>query len=144
MRTHTKGKPEMGRRFAIVIGVVAVGAMALGAAAAPAVVEYGTKLTITHERGTDRGALWHGGLKSGGGRKCMEGRRLVMFRERRGPDRELGNDLTKFQSNNHFWNWEVFAPEDGRVYAKVMPKVGDGFVCRADRSRTIVNGRGVK
>ena len=149
MRAYTKGKHEMGKRFALVIGVAAAGVIALGAqtvmaqtaAAAPGVVEYGTKLTITHERGTDRGALWHGGLKSGGGRKCMESRRVVLFRERRGPDRELGNQVSKFQSNNHWWNWEVFAPEGGRVYAKAMPKVGDGFVCRADRSRTIENGR---
>ena len=31
MRAHTKGKHEMGRRFAIVIGVAAAGVMALGA-----------------------------------------------------------------------------------------------------------------
>jgi hypothetical protein len=32
------------------------------------------------------------------------------------------------------------APQRGRVYARVTPKVGDGFVCRADRSRIIKNG----
>ena len=50
----------MGKRFAIVIGLAATGVMALGAQtgpAAPAVVEYNTKLTISHERSTDRGAL---------------------------------------------------------------------------------------
>jgi hypothetical protein len=31
MRAHTKGKHEMGRRFAIVIGVAAAGVIALGA-----------------------------------------------------------------------------------------------------------------
>ena len=31
MRAHTKGKQKMGKRFAILIGVAAVGVMALGA-----------------------------------------------------------------------------------------------------------------
>ena len=31
MRAHTEGKDEMGKRFAIVIGVAAAGVMALGA-----------------------------------------------------------------------------------------------------------------
>ena len=45
----TEGKDEMGKRFAIVIGVAAAGVMALGpqtAAAAPDVVKYDTKLTL--------------------------------------------------------------------------------------------------
>jgi hypothetical protein len=132
----------MGKRFAIVIGMAAAGVMALGAqtaAAAPAVVEYGTKLTITHEgHSTDRGVLWHGGLRSGGHRKCVEGRRVVLFRERRGPDRELGNDpKPQFTAAKRWFNWRVVAPEGGRVYAKVMPKVGDGFVCGGDRSGSL-------
>ena len=32
MRAHTEGKGEMGKRFAIVIGVAVAGVMALGAA----------------------------------------------------------------------------------------------------------------
>ena len=44
MRAKTKGKHEMGKRFAIVIGVAAAGVMALGAqtgtAASEGVVEY--------------------------------------------------------------------------------------------------------
>jgi hypothetical protein len=36
MRAHTKGKDEMGKRFAIVIGVAAAGVMALGAQTAVA------------------------------------------------------------------------------------------------------------
>ncbi len=53
MRAKTKGKHEMGKRFAIVIGVAAVGVMALGAqtvaqtaAQPPAVVKYDTTLVI--------------------------------------------------------------------------------------------------
>jgi len=147
MRAQTKGKNEIGRRFAVVIGVAAAGVMALGAqtgtAASEDVVSYGTKLTITHEGQSqkDRGVLWHGGLRSGGDRRCVEGRRVVLFKKRPGPDRELGYDQNpEFTSAKRWFNWEVVAPVGGRVYAKVTPKVGDGFVCRADRSRTIKNG----
>jgi hypothetical protein len=141
MRAHTKGKHEMGRRFAIVIGVAAAGVMALGAqtaAAAPDAVKYNTKLTITHEgHHTNRGVLWHGGLRSEA-RKCVEGRRVVLFKERRGPDRKLGNDRNQFRHNAEarWFTWKVVAPERGRVYAKAK----ETPVCRADRSRTIENG----
>jgi hypothetical protein len=131
----------MGKRFAIVIGVAAAGVMALGAqtaVAAPGVVKYDTKLTITDEGGD----LWHGGLK-GGGRKCVEGRRVVLFRERRGADRKLGSDRNQFRRNREarWFTWGVRAPvpKGGRVYARAKVRVGDGFVCRADRSRTITS-----
>jgi hypothetical protein len=143
MRAHTNGKNEKGKRFATVIGVAAAGVMALGAqtaTAAPDVVKYDTKLTITHERDTDRGALWHGGLRSEA-RKCVEGRRVFLFRERRGADRKLGSDRNQFRPAEARWfTWGVRAPIRGHVYAKVRPEVGAGFVCRADRSRTIENG----
>jgi hypothetical protein len=41
MRAHTEGKYELGRRFAIMIGVAAAGVMALGAQTATAGVEPG-------------------------------------------------------------------------------------------------------
>jgi hypothetical protein len=51
----------MGKRFAIVIGVAAVGVMALGAQTATAdVVKYDTKLRVTKERGL----FYHGWVKS--------------------------------------------------------------------------------
>jgi hypothetical protein len=143
MRAHTKGKHEMGKRFAIAIGAAAAGVMALGAltgAAASDVVSYGTELTITHERSTDRGVLWHGGVRSN--RKCRVGREVIVFKKRPGPDRKLGADRTTLGASAYNWfAWRVVAPEDGHVYAKVSPKVGDGFVCRGDRSPTIENGR---
>ena len=72
---------RLGRRFAIVIGVAATGVMALGAqtaAAAPNVIKYDTKLTITREghHSPDCGepppktsrrpscVLWHGWVES--------------------------------------------------------------------------------
>ena len=144
MRADTKKKHNMGKRFAIVIGVAAAGLMALGAqtgAAATGVVEYNTKLTITHEgHRSDRGVLWHGGLRSGGDRKCVEGRRVVLFKKRPGPDRELGYDRNpEFHPNPRWFNWTVVAPGHGRFYAKVTPKVGDGFVCRGDTSGSLLD-----
>ena len=55
MRANTKKKHGMGKRFAIVIGVAAVGVMALGAqtgaqtARRPGRREHNTKLTISPE-----------------------------------------------------------------------------------------------
>jgi hypothetical protein len=143
MRANTKKKHGMGKRFAVVIGVAAAGVMVLGAqtgAAASGVVSYGTELTIIHEGGSDRGVIWHGGVRSN--RKCRLGREVILFRKRPGPDRKLGADRTTVGANAHNWfAWRVVAPEDGHVYAVVSPKVDDGFVCRGDRSRTFVNGR---
>jgi hypothetical protein len=134
MRAHTKKKHAMGKRFAVVIGVAAVGVTALGAQTVMA--------------GKDRTGLvpWHGGLGSEV-RKCVDGRRVILFKQRPGPDRKLGSDRIKQlgeaadPAGPGWFRWYIWAPMGGRVYAKVMPKVGDGFVCRADRSRTIVNGR---
>jgi RTX calcium-binding nonapeptide repeat (4 copies) len=155
MRANTK-KHGMGKRFAIVIGVAAVGVMALGAqtaAPAQAIVKYDTKLTITHEAGDPAG--WHGRVLTDR-KECMGGRRVVLFKREPGADRKLGTDRSFFDP--HVWIsgtlpdgtpvygpagvWGVKpAPLDGRVYARISPKVGDGFVCRADRSRTIIGGK---
>jgi hypothetical protein len=120
-------------RWAVVIGVAAVGVMALGAqtAAAPGVHNYDTKLTITF----DFRRLFHGEVKSKV-HKCELRRRVVLFKERRGADRKLGAD----QSGPH-GDWGIAASRrksqhGDRVYAKVK-RSGDGFVCRADRSETI-------
>ena len=148
MRAETKGKHGMGKRFALVIGVAAVGVMALGAqtvmaqtaAEASDVVSYDTRLRITHERDSHGRALWHGGLRSSR-QGCRVGREVILFRKRPGPDRKLGADRTTRGANWNFWAWSMRAPIRGRVYARVSRKVGDGFVCRADRSITIVNWR---
>jgi hypothetical protein len=53
MRAHAEGKYEMGKRFAIVIGVAAAGVMALGAqmatAGEPALQLSGAKTQNPHE-----------------------------------------------------------------------------------------------
>jgi hypothetical protein len=159
MRAHTKGKHGIRKRFAVVIGVAAVGVMALGAqtvmaqtaAQPPAVVKYDTRLDITHEAGPNDGVtsrpskrrpgsvLWHGGVESDR-TECLGGRRVILFKKQRGADRKLGTDRSRFHPDYGEGGWGLRAPTLGRVYARVTPKVGDGFVCRADRSRTIING----
>jgi hypothetical protein len=135
MRAHGN-EGRLGRRFAIVIGLAALGVMALGAqttAAAPDVVKYDTKVTIDRESHPEDGVLWHGGLKSKA-RKCVEGRRVVLLRQRPGPDRRLGS--SDAMAGGFGWAWEVMAPTNGRVYAKAK----ETPVCRADRSEIIENG----
>ena len=127
----------MSKRFAIVIGVGAAGVMALGpqtAAARPDFFKYDTKVTIDRSRhGGDGEADWHGGLKSKA-RKCVEGRRVVLLRQRPGPDRRLGS--SDAMAGAFGWAWEVMGPMNGRVYAKAK----ETPVCRADRSTIIENG----
>ena len=133
----------MGKRFAIVIGVAAAGVMALGAQMAAAVVEYDTKLTLTK----DQGANYHGFVKSDSDRdpeydsakavkKCMEGRRVVVWKLRPGADRKLGTERTEFQPYLGWGNWWLYVDRDygDRVRAQVKRKVRDGYVCRADRA----------
>jgi hypothetical protein len=155
MRAHTEGKDDMGRRFAIVIGAAAAGVMALGAqttAAAPDVVKYDTELTITK----DGGGLYHGGVQSDRDRnpeydpanavtKCMDGRRVTLFKRRPGADRKLGTARSKFRPDYGEGIWGVEVRQSGLlhrggVYVKVKPKVRDGYVCRADRSETMTGG----
>ena len=150
MRAHGN-EGRLGGRFAIVIGVAAAGVMALGAqtaTAAPEVVKYNTKLTITREGHhsphcgepppkTSRRpscVLWHGWVESEV-RECMEGRRVILFKQQRpGADRRIATMRSVFRPDYGKGIWGWLAPTVGRLYAKVRPKVGDGFVCRADRS----------
>ncbi|MGC1813831.1 MAG: hypothetical protein WA696_06805 [Solirubrobacterales bacterium] len=141
MRAETKGKHGMGTRFAVVIGVAAAGVMALGAqtgtAASEGVVEYKTTLTIYKD-----GAELHGQVRSGV-RECWQGREVIVFKKRPGPDRKLGATRSGPQAKSHNWRfWVKGANKEanekvlrgGDVYAQVTPKMGDGFVCRADTS----------
>jgi len=131
----------MGKRFAIVIGVAAAGVMALGAQPATADSRYRTHLTIT----ADRGPLFHGFVDVRGGedvRKCEVERRVVLFRQRPGPDAELGTDRSEPTSHHSGgWGVKVHRAQLGwRVYAKVQREGGDRYVCLADRSETYTWG----
>ncbi|HEY6652547.1 MAG TPA: hypothetical protein VI028_00325 [Solirubrobacterales bacterium] len=134
MRAETKGKHEIRKRFAILFCVAATGVMALGAqmgAQVPDVVSYGTKVTILKDQRT-----LHGRVRSEGGSKCRVGREVILFRKRPGPDRKLGADRSgPGHGPAFFWAVKVKNREiKGPLYAKVTPKVGDGFVCRGDTS----------
>ena len=114
------------------------GVMALGAqtpAAAPGVVKYDTESYITKEY-----RIVEGGVESEV-RKCMEGRRVILFKLRPGTDRKIGTARTVFKYGRGDWGVlkSSLKLQDGRyrLYAKVRRKVGDQFVCRADRSANI-------
>jgi hypothetical protein len=124
----------MGKRFAIVIGVAATGVMALGAqtAAAPSdVVKYDTRVTIAE----DRSGL-HGFVKSEV-KKCMDGRRVLVFNRQDGADRKLGTARSDFDPRGFRHQrgavWGLHGTHAHHVYAKVRREVHDGYVCRGDR-----------
>ena len=145
MRAHGTER-RMGKRFAIVIGVAALGVVALGAAASAGVVKYDTKLTLTKEGGGRLAGLYHGKVLSDSDHnpgydpanwvtKCMDGRRVVLFKRRPGADRRLGSDRSGGRHDAH-GGWGVLVSRDlgNHVWAKVKPKVRDRYVCRADRA----------
>jgi hypothetical protein len=117
------------KRFAVVIGVAAVGVMALGAQTAFAAT-YNTKLTI---RECAREHFICGDLTSGGRKKCELGRRVTLFKQKPGADRKLGGTVRK-GADDLALGIRLPQAKGWRVYATVSPKVGDGFVCSGDRS----------
>ena len=145
----------MGKRFAIVIGVAAAGVMALGTQTATAVPKYDTELTIrqTQEDGPFLGTVWSERVplslqdRENLVRECMNGRRVALFKQRPGADRKLGIDISSggdpTNPNTRSGDWQVSAPKGALrhadpVYAKARRKVGDGFVCHAERSNRIL------
>jgi hypothetical protein len=77
----------------------------------------------------------------------MDGREVILFKQRLGADLMLATAQSQFIPRYGKGDWEVPGAEGkgparhhARVYAKVTPKVGDGFVCRGDRSATICTG----
>jgi hypothetical protein len=144
MRAKTKGKHEIRKRFAVVIGVAAGGLMALGAqvaAPAQAVVKYDTKVTLrlhSHERFI----YW---VQSRGS-TCERGRRVVLFEVRPGGDSKLGTARSKYRSGRSA-DAVIIAKKAGDdvVYAEVRREVHDEFVCGGDRSELHDDrvGRGV-
>ena len=147
MRAHGR-KCDMRKRFAILIGVAASGVMAFGAQTGAAtsedVVTYDTEVGIYRSLNA---RWWVGPLDSRPQalKRCVVGREVIVFRKRPGPDRKLGATRSYLRHEGgrvtRWGQWKVRAPDRGRVYAKVTPKVGDGFVCRADYSRVVLNGR---
>ena len=136
MRANTKKKHNMGKRFAILIGVAATGVMALGAqtaAPAQAVVKYDTKVTLgLHDH--DRFTYW---VQSKVKKACERGRRVDLFAVRPGADRRVGTARSKYRHGRaRGANAVITARKGGRGawYAKVRREVHDQFVCGGDRS----------
>jgi len=121
-------------RAAMPIVLVAVLALTAGAARAE-VEKFDSRATIGIAV-----PLYHGKVKADAP-KCVRNRRVVLFERRSGPDRKVGTDRT-----NRRGRWKVkvavdeLEPQD-RFYAKARRKLnivsGDGYVCRADRSKTV-------
>ena len=107
--------------------------------------EYGTSLTIA--RDLDR--LYHGTVRSklNG---CSVGRRVVLFEQRRGRDRELGvtrsgvapsviDAVGLFPEKD----WAIYPDKaitlhrGARLYAEAPREERSGYACRADRSKVL-------
>ena len=70
---------------------------------------------------------------------------MVLFKQRPGADRKLGVSRSVIRDRyGPQGEWGVGGKAPRRhVYAKVTPKVRDGFVCRADRSPIYGGGAAV-
>jgi hypothetical protein len=124
------------RFWLCIAAAVAVSAIAVPAASA-GVHKYDTRLTIARDGG---GGFYHGDVISEV-RKCERGRQVTLFKKRPGADRELGTVRSGYSGGSHA-SWGFVIPRaklhrGDRHYAQVTRKVGEGFVCRADRSKTL-------
>jgi hypothetical protein len=66
----------------------------------------------------------------------MDGRRVILFKQRPGADRRLATLRSQFRPHYGRGDWGMPRVRHGhdRVYAKVTPRVHDEFVCGGDRS----------
>ena len=121
-------------RGALIVGAaLATAAVAAIPALATNVVKIDSKVTISH-----RAPAFHGKVKSDNS-GCKPDRKVKLFRKRHGHDRLLGHDRT---DNRGKWKVEVDPLSSGAYYAKVTRRAegaaGTIFVCRRDRSKTVV------
>jgi hypothetical protein len=109
--------------------------------------DYGTSLTIA--RDVDR--LYHGRVRSKV-KECSVGRRVLLFEQRRGRDRELGSNRSGvapvgINAGGQFpeKDWAVYPPQSielhrgARIYAEAPREERSGYVCRADRSKFLLH-----
>jgi hypothetical protein len=137
------------RLWLCIAAAVAVTVIAVPVASA-GVRKYDTEMTIRKEDGRVLGTVWSeripGADRSNLVRKCMNGRRVILFKQRPGADRKLGADRTSggdpTDPSTRSGDWQVSPPtgmlHDGDdVYAKATRESHGGFVCRDDRSKTL-------
>jgi hypothetical protein len=104
-----------------------------------AVVKYGTDLTIAR----DQTRFYHGDVQAKV-KKCADGRRVLLFEQRPGRDRELGASQSKWEGPGRA-PWGFVVPRSkglqrgDRIYAKAIRKEGSGYVCRPDRSTILLH-----
>jgi hypothetical protein len=117
--------------------VFACAALAAAVAAIPAfatnTVRIDSRVTIS-----ERPPNFHGHVRSDND-ACESKRRVKLFRERRGPDKLLGRDRSNDAGR---WVEEVDPLKSGAYYARVVRReegtAGTIFVCKGDRSETVV------
>jgi hypothetical protein len=139
------------RFWLCIAAAVAVTVIAVPVASA-GVRKYDTEMTIREEHGRFSGTVWSERIpisvpdRENLVKKCMNGRRVILFKQRPGADLKLGADRTSggdpTNISSRSGDWQVSPPtgtlHDGdHVYAKATRKVSNGFVCRADRSMTL-------
>jgi hypothetical protein len=95
----------------------------------------GSTVSIRHQASPHR---FRGRVSSARGR-CRRGRRVVVKKVRRGPDRIVGRDLTNRRGR---WSEPHNRGGEGRYYARAGRKAftntfGDTIICRRARSSTI-------
>ena len=111
------------------------------------VAEYDTHLTIA--RDIDR--LYHGTVRSKFN-ECSDGRRVTLFEQRPGRDRELGANQSGVAPAGGDYggqfpekDWAVYPVEaidlhrGDRIYAQATREERSGSVCRADRSKVLLH-----
>ncbi len=126
--------PQAHRRVALIVGAaIATAAVAAIPALATNVVKIDSKVRISH-----RAPAFHGKVKSDNN-GCESNRKVKMFRRQHGPDELLGHDRTDRRGK---WKVEVDPLSSGAYYARVKRRAegaaGTIFVCRRDRSKTVV------
>ena len=85
-------------------------------------------------------------------KECSLGRRVLLFEQRRGSDRELGDNRSGVapgggNAGGQFpeKDWAVVPPQSielhrgARIYAKAPREERSGYVCRADRSKVLLH-----
>jgi hypothetical protein len=122
------------RRIAVLAGSSLV---ALAVVAIPALATQTVKINSRVTISTNAPAF-HGQVKSKNF-ACERQRKVKLFKQRSGPDKLLGKD----KSNNHGkWKIVVDPLKSGAYYAKLKRReegtAGTIFVCRGDRSKTVV------
>ena len=126
--------PKAHRRVALIVGAaIATAAVAAIPALATNVVKIDSKVTISH-----RAPAFHGKVKSDNS-GCESNRKVKVFRRHHGPDELLGHDRT---DNRGKWKVVVDPLSSGAYYARVKRRAegtaGTIYVCKRDRSRTLI------